>query len=341
KALNLYKQSLALIDSIPEKFPSTNLATKIAQRQIRLGRYSYESILRKIAGLRARAVKEELLTILQDCAVNLRAPELRVECLANIAVFFVSNGQPEMAIKTLEGLATIVEDISNPASRGHCLNLLAVKFAEIGEFERALTLVGSFSEISDKVRLLTDLGVAFYHKKLREKARGLFNSALELVDYETDSESRIASTAWIALKLAESSEFFWAMEISESVSDSDARIAIVHQIAEKLIESGKFATIQQIIQKIPDSFVRGELMANLVIRYSDDGYHSQAKEFADAIEIPELKARAILAMTRQYKGKKLFQPGLDLIDSAVKMAGKIPSIEEKVSIFTSAAQLSF
>lgn len=339
KALNLYKQSLALIDSIPERFPSSALAIKVAQRQIRLGRSTYSSVRKRIARLRSRAAREELLTILHDCALNLKTPEQRAECLADVAIQFVSNNQREMGLKILAEAESSIEKIKSALAKNNSLSLLAVKYAEIEEFERALTLAVYFSEISEQIRLLTDLGVSYYEKKMRERARQLFNNALELVDREADQEKRLASMAWIAFKLAESREFFWALEVCEGVEDGDTRVAIIHQVAERLIEFGKFATIQEIIKKIPDAYIKGELMASLVIRYSDDGYFTQARDFADAIEVPALKARAFLAMAREYKGKKLFQIGLDLIDAAVKLAYKVPKIEDRVLVLTSAATL--
>jgi tetratricopeptide (TPR) repeat protein len=339
KALNLYKQSLSLIDSIPEKFPSSSLAIKVAQRQIRLGRNTYASVRKRIAKLRSRAAREELLTILHDCALNLKSPEQRSECLADVAIQFVSNNQRGMGLQILVEAEASTEEIESPSAKNNSLSLLAVKYAEIEEFERALTLTVHFSEIADQIRLLTDLGVAYYEKKMRERARQLFNNALDLVERETDQEKKLAASAWIAFKLAESREFFWALEVCEAVQDGDTRVAIIHQVAERLIEFGKFATIQEIIKKIPDTYIRGELMASLVIRYSDDGYFTQARDFADAIEVPALKARAFLAMAREYKGKKLFQIGLDLIESAVKLAYKVPKIEDKVLVLTSAATL--
>lgn len=339
KALNLFKQSLALIDSIPERFPSSSLAIKVAQRQIRLGRSTYASIRKRINKLRSRAAREELLTILHDCALSLHAPEQKAECLAEVAIQFVNNNQKEIGLQMLSEAVNSIEQIEPASRKNNGLSLIALKFAEIGEFERALTLTVYFSEISEQVRLLTDLGVAFYDKKMRERARQLFNNALDLVEREADNEKRLTATAWIAFKLAESREFFWALEVSEAVQDGDTRVAIIHQVAERLIEFGKFATIHEIIKKIPDLYIKAELMASLVIRYSDDGYFSQAREFADAIEVPALKARAFLAMAREYKGKKLFQTGIEHIDNAVKLAYKVPKIEDKVLILTSAATL--
>lgn len=340
KALNLYKQSLSLVDSIPVRFPSSNLAIKVAQRQIRLGRSTYSSIKKRIAGLRTRAAREELLTILHDCACNLRASELRAEAFGDIGLMFVANNQHDYAMKIMDEALTSIEAINNSSLRNNSLSSLAVKYAEIEQFDRALTLTAYFSEIADQIRLLTDLGFLFFEKKQREKARQLFNNALELVEREADPDKRLASTAWVAFKLAESREFFWALELSETVTDADTRIAIIHRVAERLIEFGKFATIQEIIKKIKDSYIRAELMASLVVRYSDDGYFTQAREFADAIEVPALKARALLAMAREYKGKKMLQTGFELIDASVKLAYKIPRIEEKVFVLAAAAVLS-
>ncbi len=340
KALNLYKQSLAMIDSIPQKFPASELALKIAQRQFRLGRHTYSAICRRIKRLRAKAAKEELLTILHDCSLNLKAADLRAEHLGNVALEFWLHKQKNYASRIFSEALEAVDYIETENLRNNALSLLAVRFAEIGEFERALTLTAYFSNINDQVRLLTDLGATFFEKKMRERARQLFNNALELSEREKDPEQLIAAQAWIAYKLAESREFFWALEVCETIKEPDARVAIIHQMAERLIEFGKFATIQEIIKRIPDKYVKSELMASLVVRYSDDGYFSQAREFADAIEVPALKARAFLAMAREYKGKKLVQIALELIDNALKLAYKVPRIEDKVLILTSAATLT-
>ncbi len=71
KALNLYKQTLSLVDSIPERFPSSTLALKIAQRKFRLGKSSYARIQKKDRSAPKKASREEMLEILHDCARNL------------------------------------------------------------------------------------------------------------------------------------------------------------------------------------------------------------------------------------------------------------------------------
>ena len=75
KALNLYKQTVSLIDSIPDKFPSSSLALKIAQRRFRLGKTTYSGIQKKIESLRLKASHEETLEnsdqILAECSVHL------------------------------------------------------------------------------------------------------------------------------------------------------------------------------------------------------------------------------------------------------------------------------
>jgi tetratricopeptide (TPR) repeat protein len=316
------------------------LALKIAQRQFRLGKHSYSALKKRISRLRAKAAREELLNILQDCAMNMCLADLKAEYLAEIAIEFWKNKQKSFAYDIFAKALKAIEEIDSEPIRNNSLSLLAVKYAEIGEFERALSLTAYFSNITDQVRLLTDLGVAYFDKKMRERARQLFNNALELVDHESDEEQQRASKAWVAFKLAESREFFWSLEVCESLSDPDTRVAIIHQMAEKLIEFGKFATIQEIIKRVPDKYIKAELMASLVVRYSGDGYFTQAREFTDAIEVPALKARAFLAMAKEYKGKKLLQIALELIDSAVKLAYKVPKIEDKVLILTTSATLS-
>lgn len=340
RALNLYKQALALIDSIPERFPSSSLAIKVAQRQIRLGRCSYDGIRKRILRLRVKAAREELLTILHDCAMNLKAADLRAENLGEVALQIWNNNQKEFAQKVFSESLEAIENIESHLIKNNSLSILAVKYAEIGEFERALTLSIYFSETSDQIRLLTDLGVAYFGKNMRERAKQLFNSALELSEREPDPEKSAGSRAWVAFKLAESREFFWAIEVSESIEDGDARIAIIHKIADKLIEFGKFATIQEIIKKISDKYIKSELMTSMVMRYADDGYSSQAREFADSIEVPSLKARAYLALAKEFKGKKLLQVALEFVDSAVKIAHQEPNIEDKVFILASAATIS-
>lgn len=339
KALNLYKQALALIDSIPIKFPSSELALKIAQRKIRLGRSSYSSIRKRIAGLRRKAAREELLTILHDSAMNLQAPEMKADALGQLATEFWNNNQKEYARTIFAEALETVEAIENKRHRNHSLTQLAIRYAKIGEFERALTLSIYFSEVSDQIRLLTDLAVAYFAEKEREKARQLFNNAIELAERETDASKSIAVKAWIAFKLAESGEFFWALEVSDALEDSDSRSAILHEIAEKLIESGKLAVIQEIVNKVTEKEIKSELLANLVERYADEGYFSHAREFADLILITALKARAYLTIARKYKGEKLNKIGLELIEEAVKLADVVANIEDKVLILTLASGL--
>lgn len=341
KALNLYKQTLSLIDSIPERFPTTALALKIAQRKFRLGKSSYARIQHKIDSLRIKASREEMLEILHDCAVNLSLPDQRAEKLSDIALLFWRNGQQSHCLRVFSEASDAAEEVNDSFSRGRALNMLALKYAEIGEYERALTLSVFFADLSDQIRLLTDLGSNYYSKKMRERARQLFFNAIELAEREADPEKNAALIAWIAYKLAESEEYFWALEVAETIVQLEYRFSAIHQIVERLIGSGKFTNIQEFTRKIDEPSIKAELMVSLAMKYSADGYFSQAREAADTIDIPPLKAQAYLAIASQYKEKAHQKIAVDLVNEACAMREKIPEFEAKIQITTRAAEILY
>ncbi|MGM0601552.1 MAG: hypothetical protein ACQETH_17200 [Candidatus Rifleibacteriota bacterium] len=340
KALNLYKQVLATIDSIPGKFPNSDLALKIAQRKFRIGESTYKTIEKRIFKLRKKAVKQELLTILHDCALNLRDQDIKAEALGELAIHFWQNNQKVFALQTFDKSLQAIEEIKNNNRKNIALNRLAVRYAELGHFEKALTLTIYFSDPLEQIRLLTDLGVAYYHHKVPVRARQLFNNAIELTEREKDTETVLAAKSWIALKLAEGGEFFRALEIGDTVEDANARGAIIQQIAEKLITSGNFSTIQEIIRFIHEKQVRSELITSLVTRYSNESFFSQAREFCEMIEVPASKARAYLTIARNYKGEKLNNIAMQLIDKAITIAREESDVENQIHLFSTAAEVS-
>jgi tetratricopeptide (TPR) repeat protein len=340
KALNLYKQVLATIDSIPNKFPDSDLALKIAQRKFRIGESTYKTIKKRIAKLRKKAVKQELLTILHDCALNLRDQDIKAEALGELGAHFWRNNQKVFALETFEKSLQAIEKIKNNNRKNIALNRLAVRYAELGHFEKALTLTIYFSDTLEQIRLLTDLGVAYYQHSVPVRARQLFNNAIELAEREKDEEKILAAKSWIALKLAEGGEFFRALEIGDTVTDANARGAIIQQIAEKLITSGNFSTIQEIIRFINEKQVRSELITSLVTRYSDESFFSQAREFAEMIEIPSSKARAYLTIAKNYQGEKLNNVAMQLIDKAIEITREESDMEKQIHLFCLAAEVS-
>lgn len=341
KALNLYKQALALIDSIPERFPSSNLAIKIAQRKVRLGLSSYAQIQRKIVRLRLKAAREELITILHDCALSIASPETRVDQLCRVALLAWQCQQKNFALNLFSAASDAIDAIDSEQARNNALSILAIKFADIGEYERALTLAVYLTELTDQVRLLTDLGSVYYQKKLRERARQLFNNALELVEREENVEAAEASAAWIAFKLAESSEFFWALEVSERITEPNTRVAIVQQIASKLMEFGKFGSIEEVTKRIDDHQVKAELLSTLVGKYAEEGYFSQARDALESVGVQALKARSLIVLAREYNKKKLAQQTENHLQEAIELADKITVLGDKVVIYTSAAELLY
>lgn len=337
RALNLYKQALSLIDSILEKFSDTELAVKIAERRFRLGQSTYSSIQNKIAELRLYASREEMLEIIHDCACNIQSAELRAENLGNIAMLFFSNGQKENCLRVFNEASMAVEDIAEPFTRSRALNMLALKYAEIGEYEKALTLSVFFSDITDQIRLLTDLGQSYYQKKMRERARQLFVTAIELVERDPNPESRIAGISWIAYKLADSDEFFWAIEVTESLEDEELKLSVIHQIAERLIASGRLNNLQEMIRKVNHHDVKAELNVSLAMKYAADGYFSQAREVADKIGIIALKARAYLGIAQECKEKTHHPIAVELVAETIILIKELPEIENQIHFMTMAA----
>ncbi len=339
KSLNLYKQTLNLIDSIPEKFPASQLALRIAQRKVRIGEFSFKQLEKKILSLREKARKEELLTILYDCATNLRANDLKAEMLADLAMMFWKNQQPERALKILNEASSAIDNIEDVHKRNDSLNFLSIRYSEIQEFERALTLSAFFTELSDQIRLLTDLGYTYFLRKQRERAIQLFNNSIELVERAEDKKSRDTGLSKIAKKLGESREFFWAHEVCETIENSEIRAATLNFIASNLIDLGQLGNIQDIIEKVHEKNIRSELMCNLVSRYSAEGYFSQAKETADQIVSPLFKARALQAIARAYRGKNLVQIAIDFLKESVRLTAGFIDFGEQVAIIVSAAEL--
>jgi tetratricopeptide (TPR) repeat protein len=338
-ALNYYKQAVSLIESIPEKFPASQLAIKIAQRKVRLGTDSFKSLKKKIATLRIKAQKEELLTILHDCALNLIDPSLRAEKLSELALLFQKNAQSHRAIEVFNEASIAIDEIEGNIQKNSALNKLAIKYAQVDEFERALTLSAFFTELSDQIRLLTDLGFAYFESRHRERAIQLFHNALELVERSGTSMEKDANTAWVSYKLADSQEFFWAIEVCETIEDESTRVATLSQIAAKLISIGQLGNIQELVDRVDQPRVKAELIASLVSKYSSEGYFSQARELAEKINVLPFKSRAFLAIAKDYKGKQLGQMAKDLVEEAIELIEETSDEFEKILVITSAALL--
>jgi len=341
RAINLYRQALSLIDSILERFPSSSLALMIAQRKFRIGRSTYESIKKRIEKLRAAAWRQEMLEILHDCAKNISQTELCCEKLASLAGLFMINRQPARALAVVNEAAELAERIADPVLRGHTLSAVAVSYAGIGEYERAVTLSAFFPDTMDQVRLLTSLGCVYYEKKLRDRARQMFISAIDTVERNKDLEVLVTGRAWIAFKLGESGEYYWAFEVAETVPDEEVKLSIMHQIVDQLIASGKFASIVEIGRKIEDSLIRAELAVSLVMKHISEGFFSQARDAAAGIAVPFLRARAYLAIASEHKDRAAMQVVYDLINEAVKLVEIFKDVPEKILILTQAASVYF
>jgi len=341
RAINLYRQALSLIDSILERFPSSKLALMIAQRKFRIGRSTYESIKKRIEKLRTDAWRQEMLEILRDCARNIGQTDLCCEKLTSLAGLFMINRQPARALAVVNEAAEFAERIADPGLRSHTLSAVAVSYAGIGEYERAVTLSACFSDVMDQVRLLTSLGCLYYDKKLRDRARQMFISAIDTVENSKDSEMLITGRAWIAFKLGESGEYYWAFEVADTVPDEELKVSIMHQIVDHLIASGKFASVVEIGKKIEDSIIRAELGVSLVMKHISEGFFTQARDAAAGIAIPFLRARAYLTIAAEHKDRAITQVAYDLINEAVKLVENFKDVPEKILLLTQAASVYY
>lgn len=339
-ALNLYKQAVSHIESIPEKFPASDLAVKIAQQNVTLGMDTIEQVNFRIDALREKARKEELLTILHDCAINLEANDLKAEMLEELALLFWENNQHKRALKFFSEANDAIDYIDIQSKKNNCLNRLALKYAEVNEFERALLLSAFLSDLSDQIRLLTELGCSYFKQKQKELAIQLFNNSLELIERSDDRDLKDANLAWISYKLGESLEFYWAIEVCETIQEPETRMASLQQIASCLVEVGQLGNIKEIIKLVSDNRIKSELMATLVSKYANQGYFAQAREIVDTIAYPSFKARALLSIAFEYKGKQLSQVATGLISESLELNSEINDHSEQVLILASAISLS-
>jgi tetratricopeptide (TPR) repeat protein len=138
EAFKLYQNALAKVESIPEKYPSSDLAVKIVQGDVKLGSYSlteFKEVFLPQAKMKAE-IEENPLACALFVARTIGNAHDKAEALAEIAGKYAAVGQYDRA------LLEVAKTIEKADDKARALAWIAIRYTETGQ------------EVDDKARKL-------------------------------------------------------------------------------------------------------------------------------------------------------------------------------------------
>jgi len=138
--------------------------------------------------------------------------------------------------------------------RTYAFERIAVGFAMIGEFEKALKIAENIDQAESRSLVLKDIAL-----ELTEA--GLFDKALSVAKKISDADRRSSTLAHIAVKLAKV-DLDKALRIAEDLERS-LRLSVFRRIVEVLAEAGMFDEALSVTEMIFDTKVRSSTLKSI------------------------------------------------------------------------------
>ena len=259
----------------------------------------------------------------------------------------------------------LTQTIHNPAA----LSDIAIKYAEIKQYDRAFQIVESIDDNTWRIEALG--GIALEEAKNKE-----FDKAMETVNViqnyssrlwhlrkiaievakigQKDSACRVLSQALqvaktieknsvqlekIAIVYAEIGEYKEAFQVTEGIEEPFAKgralIGIVKKFAQDEQQDKKSEILSQTFQvaeKIKDINEKSEILKALVIQYAEVGQNEKARRIIEMIEYKPDKTEAVIVMADKYSKAGQNEQATQILWQNFKEAREIGDSSQKCEI---------
>jgi tetratricopeptide (TPR) repeat protein len=289
-ALKLYQDSLTKAEAIPTQYPSSQVATKLAQGEVKIGSYT-------LTDLRG--------TIVPQAQLKAEAEESPLACALLVA-------------RTIE----------EPTSRAIVMAEIATKYADAGQLERVLQILKKTRDKESRNRVLSEMIGRHLHPDLYDQALRIANSVGDdptLKDWasawiardaasrgQSDKAVEVAKTLEVASSKAEAlvgvagycmsagqrekaaETLSQALEVAETIEEASHKDWALGQIARGYAELGQYDRALAVTGKITkNSADSADTLAEIARSEAKAGHYDQAVTVTLSIVDPSVQYRTL------------------------------------------------
>lgn len=200
------------------------------------------------------------------------------------------------------------------------MNVIALRYAMIGDVERAATLADIIEDPFTRDHTYAEIA-----KKAEEL--GEYEFAQELIDSVEDYSFKTLAIGNIAVYAAEKGDFEKAIEIANGMDDSSSTIA---EIALRMADTGEFSSAKELISSIEYAGSRAYAYNELASKHLKEGRKEEASNALmtalaaiDRVEFPEDEASLLIESANKYHEAGNDEKILSLLEKAYMICEKL------------------
>ena len=226
-----------------------------------------------------------------------------ISCLI-MFLFVVCSGNSEIDVEDPLGYALIVaKGIGNPFSKAEALSKIAIKYAEVGQYDQGLQVANTIVRASDKAIALSGIAAKYAEDGRKDKASEILSQALQVArEIKSYWEGRDNARSKVAIKYAEVGQYDQALQVANAIGNSFWKANALSGIAVEYAEDGRKDKASEILSQAlqvanGDRSYRDDALSKVAIKYAEVGQYDQALQVANT---SLLKANALSGIAVEY-----------------------------------------
>ena len=275
--LPLLEESLAKLNEIIEKHPSTDLAVKLITGQS-VGIISLPELTDEINKLKRQSTRETLAASRSACLESLNVTDPKCAMwLRDIVRAQLQAGDPKAA---LQAAMTTEEGVA----RDSLLYDIARHYAQAGNMKEALTIVNSMQTEGARIMARHDIDIDQIAFVSRHLQHGNLQAALTVAESIETTQVRDPALHDIAAAQVRAGNLMDASTTARSIQDSQVRNSVERyisgaqiQVANRQLQAGNIRDTLATAQKIADPAARNQVLGAVA------GLQLQAGNIQDAL----------------------------------------------------------
>lgn len=259
----------------------------------------------------------------------------KVMLLGMIAEAMIYENRKEDAISLLNGAVKAAEGIDDELFRSLAIGKISFTMAMTGEYERAVEIVRSIPDNSEKVYVMSRISDVLFNENEIDKATEILKEAEKELDKTQDGIGKflsIRTLAYAFIGIGDRNKALnllkHAENVAENMDEEDASIAF-NLIAQMMIEFGRVDDAMKLVEKIADEYDKVWLMSDIAYERKDVDLLEEAVKVAKQIgyRYKRFSACSKIAFTMSKFGRT--QDAAKLIDEMVEISEGLKERVEK------------
>jgi tetratricopeptide (TPR) repeat protein len=338
----LYQQALAKAETIAAQYPSSQVATKLTQREAKLGPYTLAELKGTIVPQTQSKAAAEASPFI--CALLVASTEPTYT-----ETYVDEDTGEQISEEDASGRQTAEEKVvAQAAQAGQCAQLLPIVdkteqwlLAEIArqcaatdQYEPAFAAVTLLDDASVKAPALAEIANSYARAGQKEKAAELLSQAIEIVRTFTNSTAVLTE---MARKAAQAGQAEQARQIAHSIKDGYDRAQLWAAIAYSSLQAGYYEQALQAAEELADdSPDKAGVFTALAHTAIAAGHYDHALHVARLIPYPNIQANVLaelakkaVAAPHKEQTAETMSPAANRANVLADIAGKCAEASQK------------